>query len=84
MSRRCLNFIRANELSPIVYQSVDQSCVTIRLADGKVFNLSSSEIRQIPHPRWKYAEREMNATALAAAIRENAELLQAMLLEARA
>lgn len=56
MSRRSLNFIAANEVSPIVYQSVDaRKCVTIRLADGKVFRLNAEDARQVPSPRWAYA-----------------------------
>ena len=74
MNARTRNFLAANELSPVVYGSVDKGRVTYRLANGKMFRLNAEEARQAPNPRWAFAEREMNARALAASKREDAIL----------
>lgn len=82
MSARARNFLAANDRSPVVYGSVDDAGVTYRLADGKVFRLNTREARQAPHPRWAFAEAEMNSRALKAASREERELLANLIEEA--
>lgn len=84
MNARARNFLAANELSPVVYGSVAENGVVYRLADGKMFNLSIVEARQAPNPRWAFVEREMNAAALAEHERDNADILERALREARA
>lgn len=76
MSNRARNFIAANEISPVVYGSVDDRRVTYRLANGKMFHLNTEEARQAPNPRWAFVERENNAKALAEHEREEAALLK--------
>lgn len=83
MNARARNFLAANEVSPVVYGSVDGGKVTYRLANGQMFHLNETEARQAPHPRWAFAEREMNETALDAAKREEAALLESILAEGR-
>lgn len=75
MSARSRNFLAANEISDVVYGSVDGNCVTYRLADGKMFYLNAEEARQAPNPRWAFMEREMNAKALAEHVQEEAIML---------
>lgn len=82
MNARARNFLAANEVSPVVYGSVDGGRVTYRLADGKMFRLNTEEARQVPNPRWAFVEREMNARALAAAEREEDRLYHRMRAEA--
>lgn len=82
MSARARNFLAANECSPVVYGSVDDAGVTYRLANGKVFHLNVREARQAPHPRWAFAEAEMNHRALDAAKKEDRALLGKLLEEA--
>ena len=82
MNARARNFIAANEVSPVVYGSVDDGRVTYRLADGKMFRLNVDEARQVPNPRWAFLEREMNAKALAAAEREETNLYRKLKAEA--
>lgn len=82
MNARSHSFAIANELSPVVYGSVDGSCVTYRLEDGKVFRLNAIEARQVPNPRWAFIEREMNCDALAAVNREEETLYKRMRAEA--
>lgn len=81
MNARAKNFSVANEGSPIVYGSVDAGKVTYRLADGKVFRLSSEDARQVPHPRWAYLEREWNRPALEEYERQEADTLAKVLAE---
>lgn len=54
MNARSRNFILANEVSPVVYGSVDGNCVTYRLQDGKMFHLNAEEARAAPNPRWAF------------------------------
>jgi hypothetical protein len=75
MNARAINFIRANEDSPVVYGSVDGHCVTYRLANGKMFRLNTEDARQAPNPRWAFLEREMNAGSIAKHEAEEAKLL---------
>ncbi len=75
MNARARNFITANEDSPVVYGSVDDNCVTYRLANGKMFHLNAEEARQADNPRWAFR-------ILAAHERENAALLAKVELEA--
>lgn len=84
MNARARNFLAANELSPVVYGSVAENGVVYRLADGKMFNLSMIEARQAPHPRWAFAEAQMNVPALAEHDRDNAATLERVLREAQA
>lgn len=58
MSARARSFLNANELSPVVYGSVDGNCVTYRLASGKVFRLSTAEAATIPEPRWSFNRKQ--------------------------
>lgn len=55
MTARARNFLLANEVSPVVYGSVDAGRVTFRLANGKVFRLNREDARKLPHPRWEFA-----------------------------
>jgi hypothetical protein len=82
MNARARSFIAANEVSPVVYCSVDGGRVTYRLENGKLFHLNTTEARQAPNPRWAFLEREMNATALAAVDREERDLYRRMRAEA--
>jgi len=81
MNARARNFLAANETSPVVYGSVDDGCVTYRLADGKMFYLNVIEARQAPNPRWAFVEREMNAAALAEHERGETETLGRVIAE---
>lgn len=56
MNARARNFLAANEISPVVYGSVDEGRVTYRLADGKMFYLNEVEARLAPNPRWAFLE----------------------------
>lgn len=78
ITRRARNFITANEVSPVVYGSMDGSCVTYRLANGQMFRLHAIDARQAPNPRWAYLEKEMLGDVPAKLERENAELLKRM------
>lgn len=84
MNARARSFLAANENSLVVYGSVDGNFVTYRLENGKVFRLNAIEARQVPHPRWAFSEREMNAEALQAHEREEAALYEKMRAEADA
>jgi hypothetical protein len=64
MNARARNFLAANEVSPVVYGSVDDGTVTYRLANGKMFHLSEGEARLAPHPRWSFAQKEMDGDVL--------------------
>jgi hypothetical protein len=81
VNARARNFLAANEASPVVYGSVDDGCVTYRLADGKMFHLNVIEARAAPNPRWAFVEREMNSPALAEYERGEAEMLGRVLAE---
>jgi hypothetical protein len=52
MNARARNFAAANEVSPVVYGSVDDNCVTYRLANGKIFRLTVKEAQEAPDPQW--------------------------------
>lgn len=54
MNARARNFIAANEISPVVYGSVDEGCVTYRLQDGKTFRMTPAEAGELPHPWWAH------------------------------
>lgn len=54
MNARARNFIAANELSPVVYGSVDGNCVTYRLDNGKMFRLTLLEAQEIRDPWWAH------------------------------
>jgi hypothetical protein len=54
MNARARNFLAANEVSPVVYGSVDDQCVTYRLANGKTFRMTPAEASQLPHPWWAH------------------------------
>jgi hypothetical protein len=82
MSARARNFILANELSPVVYHSIDEAEAAFRLANGKMFRMTVEEARQIPKPRWAYLEREAHPTALKEYSQAEAETLKSVLLEA--
>lgn len=82
MNARARNFIAANEVSPVVYCSVDGGCVTYRLANGQLFHLNTYEAQQAPNPRWIYLERELHAKARKAVDRENKETLARLNAEA--
>ena len=82
MNARARNFIAANEISPVVYGSVDEGRVTYRLANGKMFRLNVFEARQVPNPRWAWVEREANAETLAAVDREERDLYRRLKAEA--
>lgn len=84
MNARARNFLAANEVSPVVYGSVDGNCVDYRLANGKMFRLTVVEARQAPNPRWAYLENEMNSQAIAQHAIEESATLDRVLREARA
>ena len=75
MNARARNFLRCNEESPVVYGSVDDNCVTYRLANGKMFHLNAEEARQAANPLWAF-------TILAEHRREEAALLNKVMAEA--
>lgn len=54
MNARARNFLAANEVSPVVYGSADETCVTFRLDNGKTFRMTPAEARELPHPWWKH------------------------------
>lgn len=83
MNARARNFLAANELSPVVYGSVEEGKVTYRLENGQTFRLSVVEAREAPHPRWAHLEREMGAAALAEHLLNEAQTLVRVLAEAR-
>lgn len=56
MVARIRSFIAANALSPVVYFSAEGASVTYRLADGKLFRLSSREARDAGPPRLEHLE----------------------------
>lgn len=82
MNARSRNFILANEVSPVVYGSVDGNCITYRLQDGKMFHLNAEEARAAPNPRWAFVEAEMNAVAIKHQRRENGDMLRKVEAEA--
>lgn len=55
MNRRALNFLAANEASPVVYGSVDEAGVTYRLANSKMFRLTTAEAREASRPWWAHS-----------------------------
>lgn len=54
MNARARNFLAANEVSPVVYGSVDECGVTYRLANGQVFRLGPVEAQEIVNPWWAH------------------------------
>lgn len=55
MNARTRNFIIANEVSPVVYGSVDGNCVTYRLENGQTFRLSANDAREASQPKWAFS-----------------------------
>ena len=53
---RAQRFIDANAESPLVYQSTDGDGCTLRLADERMFNLSTADCISIRgyQPRWRH------------------------------
>lgn len=82
MNARARNFLAANELSPVVYGSVDGNCVTYRLQNGKRFNLTVIEAKQVPRPRWAFLEAEMHPCALKKHHQDERDTLAKVLAEA--
>jgi hypothetical protein len=54
MNVRAKNFLKANEVSPVVYFSQDGNLVTFRLESGKVFNMTALEAQAVPAPKLAY------------------------------
>lgn len=77
MNARARNFLAANELSPVVYGSVDDNCVTYRLDNGQVFRMTPAEASQLPHPWWAhYTLQQHRNEELALLVKLEAEATQ--------
>jgi hypothetical protein len=89
MNARARNFLAANEVSPVVYGSVDSGCVTYRLADGKTFRMTPAEASHLPRPWWahytlqQHRNEELILLAKVQAEQGEAAKLERVLAEAR-